>query len=51
MTRRHFSKSPIRRRRHAGVAKLRQLRRLSEDAPEDGLEDWMAASGGPSSGR
>jgi hypothetical protein len=51
MTRRHFSKPPTCPRCDAGVAKLRQLWRLSEDAPEDGLEDWMAASGGPSSGR
>jgi hypothetical protein len=41
----HFSKPPTRSRCYAGAAKLRQLPRLLEEAPEDGLEDWMTASG------
>jgi hypothetical protein len=44
MTYSHFSKPPTL-SRYAGAAKLRQLRRLLEEAPEDGLEDWMTASG------
>ena len=39
MTRSRLSKPPVRPRYHAGAAKLRQLPRLSEEAPEDGLED------------
>ena len=52
MTRSHLSRPPARPRYHADAAKLHQLRRLSEEeATEDGLEDWMAASGDSSSAR
>jgi hypothetical protein len=49
MTRSPLSKPPTRPRCHAGAAKLHPLRRLSDEAPEDGLEDWMTASGDSSS--
>jgi hypothetical protein len=51
MTRSRLSKPPDLPRYRAGAAKLHQLRRLSEEPPEDGLEDWMAAAGDSSSAR
>jgi hypothetical protein len=51
MTRSRFSKPPVRPRYHGRAAKLQQRRRLGEESPEDGLEDWMAASGDSSSAR
>ena len=51
MTRSRLAKPPVHPRYHVGAAKLHPRRRLAEEAPEDGLEDWMAVAGDWSTAR